>query len=60
MWTNKYIPTERDWYIVKVNNKKQILMWNNHNKFFVDIVGKTYKFDQIECWLDDSKCIVDI
>ena len=60
MWTNKYEPIESEWYLVKVNGKKEILMWNRHNKFFADFCGKTYKFNQIDCWLDDSKASLNV
>ncbi len=60
MWTNKYQPTIGGWYIAKINGNKQILMWNEHNLFFADFCCKTYKFDQIDCWLDDSKASVDV
>lgn len=54
MWTKSYEPTESDWYIVKINGAKMPMMWNIHNKFFSDFAGKTYRFDEIECWLNDS------
>jgi hypothetical protein len=60
MWTNKYEPKEGGWFLTKVNGEKQILMWNSHNHFFADFAGKTYKFNQIDCWLDDSRALVDI
>lgn len=57
MWINKYQPSVSDWYIVRIDGKKQVLMWNNHNHFFSDFAGKTYKFNEIDCWLDDSKSL---
>jgi len=54
MWTNKYEPTNSEWYIVKLQGKRTIMMWNEHNKFWTDFAGKTYKFNQIDEWLDDS------
>lgn len=60
MWTNKYQPTIGDWYLAKIDGKKQILMWNDHNKFFADFAGKTYTFNQIDCWLDDSKASLNV
>jgi hypothetical protein len=54
MWTNKYNPTNSDWYIVVVDGKKSPMSWNSHNKFWVDFGGKTYKPEQIDRWLDDS------
>lgn len=55
MWTNNYNPTEKGWYLVKINGKKDPLSWNIHNKFWSDFAGKTYRPDQIDCWLDDTK-----
>ena len=60
MWTNKYEPIIGDWYLVKVAGRKEILMWNEFNKFFAGFSGKTYVFDQIDCWLDDSKVSIDV
>lgn len=54
MWTNKYEPKVGTWYLVKVDGKSTPMMWNDHNKFFADFCGKTYKFNQVDCWLDDD------
>lgn len=56
MWTNNYNPENGDWYIVKLNGKRMPMNWNNYNKFWCDFGGKTYKPEQIDCWLDDEKC----
>ena len=55
MWVNKYNPTEKGWYLVKINGVKDPLTWNVHNQFWCGLAGKTYKPDQIDCWLDDTK-----
>lgn len=54
MWTNKYEPIKSDWYIVKHQGKRTVMKWNNHNKFWCEFSGKTYKFNEIDEWLDDS------
>ena len=56
MWVKNYSPSEKGWYLIKVNDVKIPALWNNANKFFVDITGKGYKVDVIDCWLDDSLC----
>ena len=53
MWTKEYEPVKSDWYIVKIQGKRNILMWNSPNKFWTGLDGKTYKFNQIDEWLDD-------
>lgn len=57
MWTKLYEPSETEWYIVKLQRKRTIMMWNAHNKFWCDFAGKTYKFNEIDEWLDDSVLI---
>ena len=54
MWTKDYEPTPREWYLIKINGVKFPAVWSV-NKFFVDMSGKTYKLNEIDCWLDDSK-----
>jgi len=55
MWTKDCNPTESDWYIIVVDGKRFPAMYNYHNNFWCGHDGKTYKPNQIEMWLDDSK-----
>ena len=55
MWVKDYSPTKSDWYIVVVDGKRFPAMYNDHNNFWCGQDGKTYKPNQIEKWLDDSK-----
>ncbi len=57
MWTNLYEPEESDWYIVKLQGKRTVLMWNSRNKFWVGFDGRTYLFKDIDMWLDDSMIV---
>jgi hypothetical protein len=54
MWTELYEPTQSGWYVVKIEGKRTVMNWNSINKFWVDFAGKTYKFNEIDKWLDDS------
>lgn len=54
MWTELYEPNQSGWYVVKFQGKRTIMNWNSTNKFWADFSGKTYKFKEIDKWLDDS------
>jgi hypothetical protein len=60
MWTNKYMPSDRGWYLVKINGLKSALLWNDYNHFFAGVDGKTYNFNDIDSWLDDSRAGNDL
>ncbi len=47
-------PTKGDWYIVKVDGRRQPMMWNDYNKFWSSMAGKTYKPEEIDGWFDDA------
>ncbi len=47
-------PKIGEWYICFVSGQRQILMYNNHNNFWADFAGKTYRPEQIDKWLDDK------
>ena len=60
MWTNKYFPIEKGWYMGKINGQIIPIMWNKPNSFWVDFTGKTYRPEEIEAWLDHFKAEDDL
>ena len=55
MWIKDYNPSERGWYIVKINGKALPMTFNIRNLFWCGMDGKTYQPNQIDCWLDHDK-----
>jgi len=54
MWTNEYNPTTSEWFVCIVQGKRIVLHFNVPNKFWCDLIGKTYKPNEV-MWLDDYK-----
>lgn len=47
-------PTQKGWYIVKIDGERNTLSYNIHNNFWCDMSGKTYKANDSSIqWLDD-------
>lgn len=50
-WETVKQPTQRDWYLCKVNGQKLPLLYNVKNNFWTGVDGKVY--NNVE-WLDDE------
>lgn len=50
-WESNKQPTQRDWYLCKVNDQKLPLLYNVTNNFWVGVDGKVY--NNVE-WLDED------
>jgi hypothetical protein len=57
MWitSSEVSPSESSWFIIYVNGVRFPARYNKFNNFWIDSAGKTYKPEQIDKWLDDSK-----
>ena len=54
-WETTKQPTQRDWYLCKVNGQKLPLLYNDKNNFWTGVDGKVY--NNVE-WLDDEPKII--